>query len=74
MWHKEETNIMVKKDSSFYVGYYIEISQARGQGNTKAEAISNTKQAIILCLSYLADKTRKSVYKMVGGTEHNEIK
>ncbi len=32
----------------------------RGQGNTKSEAIKDTKEAIKLCLSYLEDKKRKS--------------
>ena len=32
----------------------------RGQGNTKAQAISDTKDAIKLCLSYLEDKRKSS--------------
>lgn len=53
MVHRRDYNIVVKKDGNFYVGYCIEIPQARGQGTTKAETIIDTKRAIKLCLSYL---------------------
>jgi len=65
MVQRRDYNIMVKKDGKFYVGYCIEIPQAKGQGNTKSEAINDTKKAIKLCLSYLADKKRKSSSKLV---------
>lgn len=60
MAQKRDYNIMLKKDGKFYVGYCLEIPQARGQGNTKAEAIEDTKQAIKLCKSYLEDKKRSA--------------
>ena len=56
MLQKMNYNIMVKKDGKFYSGYCLEISQAKGQGNTRDEAIEDTKKAIILCISYLEDK------------------
>ena len=56
MAQKRDYTIMLKKDGKFYVGHCLEIPQARGQGNTKAEAIQDTKQAIKLCKSYLEDK------------------
>lgn len=56
MWQKNVYNIMVKKDGKFYAGYCLEIPQAKGQGNTRDEAIEDTKKAIILCISYLEDK------------------
>lgn len=65
MAQRRDYNIMVKKDDKFYVGYCIEIPQAKGQGSTKSEAIDNTKKAIKLCLSYLADRKRKSSSKLV---------
>ena len=65
MAQKRDYNIIVKKDGKFFVGYCIEIPQARGQGNSKAEAISDTKKAIKLCLSYLEDKKRKSSSKLI---------
>ena len=51
MAERRDYNIIIKKDGKFYVGYCLEIPQARGQGNTKAEAIQDTKQAIKLCKS-----------------------
>ena len=51
---------MIKKDGKFYVGYCLEIPQARGQGNTKAEAIEDTKKAIKLCRAYLSKKKAAS--------------
>ncbi len=65
MTQRRDYSIIVKKDGKFYVGYCIEIPQARGQGKTKSEAINDTKQAIKLCLSYLANKKRKSSSKLV---------
>lgn len=62
---KNMLKFRLEKDRKFYVGYCIEIPQDRGQGNTKSEAINDTKQAIRLCLSYLADKKRKSSSKLV---------
>jgi len=56
MAQRRDYSIMVKKDGKFYVGYCIENPQARGQGNTKSEAINDTKEAIKLCMSYLAEK------------------
>jgi predicted RNase H-like HicB family nuclease len=53
-----EYNIAVKKDGKFYVGYCLEIPQARGQGNTKAEAIKDTKRAIRLCKAYIESKKK----------------
>ena|GEM_PF-884407 len=57
---KTEYNIVVKKDGKFYVGYCLEIPQARGQGNTRVEAIKDTKRAIKLCKAYLEDKKKKT--------------
>jgi predicted RNase H-like HicB family nuclease len=55
-----EYSIAVKKDGKFYVGYCLEIPQARGQGNTRAEAIKDTKRAIRLARAYLEDKKKNS--------------
>jgi len=55
-----EYSIVLKKDGRFYVGYCLEIPQARGQGNTKAEAINDTKRAIKICKAYLADKIKNA--------------
>ena len=41
---KQDYNIMIKKDGKFYTGYCHEIPQARGQGNTKSEAIEEYKK------------------------------
>ncbi|HXG74050.1 MAG TPA: hypothetical protein VNK44_04450 [Candidatus Nitrosotenuis sp.] len=57
---KRDYNILIKKDGKFYVGQCLEIPQARGQGNTKAEAIEDTKKAIKLCKSYLESKKKSS--------------
>jgi len=65
MSEKRNYNIIIKKDGKFYVGYCLEIPQSRGQGNTKVEAIQDTKQAIKLCRSYLEDKKKKSSSKLV---------
>ena len=51
-------SILVKRDGEFYVGYCLEIPQARGQGNTRQKAITDTKNAIKLCKSYLNDKKK----------------
>ena len=65
MAERRNYNILIKKDGKFYIGYCLEIPQARGQGNTKAEAIKDTKEAIKLCISYLEDKRKKSSSKLV---------
>lgn len=65
MVEKRDYNIIMKKDGKFYVGYCLEIPQARGQGNNKAEAIQDTKQAIKLCKSYLENKKKSSASKVV---------
>ena len=57
---KHDYNIIIRKDGKFYTGYCLEIPQARGQGNTKAEAIEDTKKAIKLCRSYLQKKMKES--------------
>ena len=57
MSEKRDYNIIIKKDGKFYVGYCLEIPQAIGQGNTKAEATQDTKQAIKLCKSYLVPQS-----------------
>lgn len=57
---KKEYNIAIKKDGRFYVGYCLEIPQARGQGKTKEEAIKDTKRAIKLCKAYLEDKKKNA--------------
>ncbi len=57
---KRQYNIAVKKDGKFYVGYCLEIPQARGQGNTKAEAIKDTKRAIKLCRAFLEDEKKNA--------------
>jgi predicted RNase H-like HicB family nuclease len=65
MAQRQDYNIMIKKDGKFYVGYCLEIPQARGQGTTKTEAIHDTKQAIKLCKSYLENKKKSSASKLV---------
>jgi len=65
MSKKEDYSILVKKDGRFYVGYCLEVPQARGQGDTKQEAIADTKKAIILCKSYLKDKKKDLASKLV---------
>lgn len=62
---RKEYNIMIKKDGKFYVGYCLEIPQARGQGNTRDEAIQDTKRAIKLCRSYLEGKKKGRASKLV---------
>jgi predicted RNase H-like HicB family nuclease len=62
---KKSYNILVKRDGKFYTGYCLEIPQARGQGNTKAEAIEDTKKAIILCRSYLKSKKKSAASRLV---------
>lgn len=57
---KKEYNIAIKKDGKFYVGYCLEIPQARGQGKTKEEAIKDTKRAIRLCKAYLEAKKKNA--------------
>lgn len=41
---KAEYHIAIKKDGEFYLGYCLEIPQARGQGKTKAEAIKDAER------------------------------
>ena len=65
MSKKEDYNILVKKDGKFFVGYCLEIPQARGQGDTKQEAITDTKKSIKLCKSYLEDKKKDLASKLV---------
>lgn len=65
MAQRQDYNIMIKKDGKFYVGYCLEIPQARGQGNTRAEAIQDTTRAIKLCKSYLESKKKSSASKVV---------
>jgi len=62
---KEDYNILIKKDGQFYVGYCLEIPQARGQGDTKKEAITDTKKAIKLCRSYFEDKKKELASKLI---------
>ncbi len=59
MSEKQTYTIRIKKDGKFYIGQCLEIPQARGQGNTKAEAINDTKKAIKLCESYLIATLQK---------------
>ncbi|MEK6870494.1 MAG: hypothetical protein AABX09_03045 [Thermoproteota archaeon] len=54
MCEKSDYNISLKKDDAFYIGQCLEIPQARGQGNTKAEAIKDTKKAIKICKLFLS--------------------
>jgi len=65
MSKKEDYNILIKKDGKFYVGYCLEIPQARGQGNIKQEVITDTKKAIKLCKSYLEDKKKDLASKLI---------
>jgi len=46
---KRKYSIVIKKDGKYYIGYCLEIPQARGQEDSKAEAIKDTKRAIKLC-------------------------
>ena len=62
---KRDYSIVIKKDGKFYVGYCLEIPQARGQGNTKEEAIRDTKKAIKLCRSYLESKKKTSASRVI---------
>lgn len=55
-----EHHIAIKKDGKFYVGYCLEIPQAKGQGKTKAEAIKDTKSAIKLCSAYIDDRNKNT--------------
>lgn len=57
---EKEYNIAVKRDGKFYVGYCLEIPRERGQGNTKEEAVKDTKHAIKLCREYLEIKKRNT--------------
>ena len=65
MSKKEDYNILIKKDGQFYVGYCLEIPQARGQGDTKQEAITDTKKAIRLCRSYLENQKKSMASKLI---------
>jgi len=65
MVEKRDYNIIIKKDGRFYVGYCLEIPQARGQGNAKIEAIEDTKKAIKLCKAYLEDKKKRAASKVI---------
>jgi len=65
MSKKENYNILVKKDGKTYAGYCLEIPQARGQGNTKQDAITDTKKAIKLCRSYIEDKKKDLASKLI---------
>ena len=56
MSQKNVYSIVVEKDGKSYVGYCLEMPQAKGQGDTRDAAIEDTKTAIILCVSYLEDK------------------
>ena len=58
MSEKKDYNIILKKDGKFYVGQCHEIPQARGHGNTKIEAIDDTKKAIKTCRTYLESKKK----------------
>ena len=60
MSEKRDYTILLKKDGSFYMGQCLEIPQARGQGNTKAEAIKDTKKAIKISKLYLESKKKLS--------------
>ena len=60
MSEKRDYSILLKKDGTFYVGQCLEIPQARGQGNTKVEAIEDTKKAIKISKSYLESKKKLS--------------
>ncbi len=67
MANNREYSIAVKKDGKFYFGYCIEIQQARGQGETKAAAIEDTKLAIKLCRTYLETKKNTSHSQFLSG-------
>jgi len=60
MTEKKDYKIMVKRDGKYYVGYCLEIPQARGQGDTKSQAIEDTKKAIKICRAYLNKKITSS--------------
>jgi len=47
MAQRQDYGILIKKDGKFYVGYCLEIPQARGQGTTKAKAIQDTQPILI---------------------------
>ena len=44
MSKKEDHTILIKKDGRFYIGHCLEIPQTRGRGDTKQEAIEDTKK------------------------------
>ncbi len=56
MLRKNNYSIVIKKDDKFYLGYCIEIPQANGQGNTRDEAIEDTKKSIMLCIEHIENK------------------
>ena len=62
MW---DYNIIIQKDGKFYTGYCLEIPQAKGQGETRDEAIEDIKKAIILCRSYFEDKRKNHQLDLV---------
>ena len=62
---KKSYSIVAKKDGKFYAGYCLKFPQARGQGDTRAEAIEDTKKAIKLWISYLDDKKKKEASRLV---------
>lgn len=65
MGRKEDYSILIKKDGRFYTGYCLEIPQARDQGDTKQEAITDTKKAIRLCKSYLENQKKSMASKLI---------
>jgi predicted RNase H-like HicB family nuclease len=44
-----------------YTAQCLEIPQARSEGNTKKEALSNVKEAIELVLEYMESKTKRAI-------------
>ncbi len=62
---KVDYSILIKKDRNVYVGYCLEIPQARGQGDTRSEAITDTKKAIKLCKSYIEDKKKNFASELI---------
>lgn len=62
---KKSYCVVVKKDGKFYAGYCLEFLQARGQGDTRAEAIEDAKKAIKLWITYLSDKKKKEASRLV---------
>jgi len=62
---KNDYSIVIKRDGGFYTGYCLEVPQAKGQGDTRDEAIADVRKAIILCRAHIEDKRKKNKSDLV---------